>query len=137
MRRGIIYSDVINTVSETYAREILTKEYGENLDDLLKEVRTKLFGILNGVDYETINPETDKLIPFNFSVHNLKSRIKNKIHLQKEFNLEISERIPLLGMVGRLSEQKGIDLLFPCLETLVEEFNCQFVIVGGGSGKYH
>jgi starch synthase len=80
MRRGIIYSDVINTVSETYAREILTKEYGENLDDLLKEVRTKLFGILNGVDYETINPATDKFIPFNFSVVNLKPRIKNKIN---------------------------------------------------------
>ena len=136
MKRGIIYSDVINTVSETYAREILTKEYGENLDDLLKEVRTKLFGILNGVDYDTMNPTTDKFIPFNFSVSNLKPRTKNKIHLQKEFNLEISEKIPLLGMVGRLSEQKGIDLLFPCLETLVEEFNCQFIIVGGGSGKY-
>jgi starch synthase len=99
MRRGIIYSDFVTTVSETYSREILTPEYGERLDDLLKEVRTKIFGILNGIDYEGINPATDKLIPFNFSISNLKERRKNKIHLQKEFNLEPSLDTPLLGMV--------------------------------------
>ncbi|MBZ9578361.1 glycogen synthase [Patescibacteria group bacterium] len=136
MRRGVIYSDIVNTVSETYSREILTKEYGERLDDLLKEVRTKVFGILNGLDYRELNPATDKLIPFNFSISNLKRRIKNKIHLQKEFNLEISLDIPILGMVGRLSGQKGIDLLFPILETLISEFNIQFVAVGAGEAKY-
>jgi len=136
MKRGIIYSDIVNTVSETYAQEIMTPEYGEKLDDLLKEVRTKVFGILNGLDYEQMNPATDKLIPSNFSVSNIKDRIKNKTHLQKEFNLECSEDAPILGMVTRLDEQKGIDLLFPILEILITEFRCQFVIVGGGEGKY-
>jgi len=136
MKRGIIYADVVNTVSETYAREILTEERGEKLDDLLKEVRTKVFGILNGIDYKEMDPATDELIPFNFSISNFQKRIKNKIHLQKEFNLKISPDIPVLGMVGRLSEQKGIDLLFPILEILVSEFDIEFVIVGAGGGKY-
>ncbi|MDI6591612.1 MAG: glycogen/starch synthase [Patescibacteria group bacterium] len=136
MKRGIIFADLVNTVSETYSREIMTKDYGEGLDELLKELRTKVFGILNGLDYQEINPTTDKSIPVNFSISNLQKRVLNKIHLQKEFNLEVSEDIPILGMVSRLDEQKGIDLLFPILETLLSEFNCQFVIVGGGEGKY-
>lgn len=136
MRRGIIYSDIVNTVSETYVQEIMTPEYGEKLDELLREVRTKVFGILNGLDYEGINPATDKLLPFNFSISNLKDRAKNKSQLQKEFNLECSLNKPILGMVTRLDEQKGIDLLFPILEILIAEFNCQFIIVGGGEGKY-
>ena len=136
MRRGIIFSDFVNTVSETYIQEIMTPEYGEKLEDLLKEVRTKVCGILNGLDYEQINPATDKVIPFNFSSSDFKNRIKNKNHLQKEFNLECSEDKPILGMVTRLDEQKGIDLLFPLLEILVAEHNCQFVIIGGGEGKY-
>jgi len=136
LRRGIIYSDIVNTVSETYAQEIMTPEYGEKLDDLLKELRTKIFGILNGLDYEQMNPATDKLIPVNFGPSNLKNRKKNKNQLQKEFNLEISQETPVLGMVARLDEQKGIDLLFPILEILLLEFKVQFVVVGGGEGKY-
>jgi starch synthase len=136
MRRGIIYADFVNTVSENYSREILTKEYGEGLENLLKEVRTKIFGILNGIDYQELNPATDKMIAVNFSLSALRRRIENKIQLQKEFGLEVSEETPVLGMVGRLDEQKGIDLLFPILETLISEFNCQFVIVGGGEPKY-
>jgi len=136
MRRGIIYSEIVSTVSETYAREILTKEYGEGLESLLNEVRTKIYGILNGLDYQQLNPATDKLIPVNFTVSALHRRVLNKIRLQKEFNLKISKNIPLLGMVTRLDEQKGIDLLFPILETLLSEFESQFVIVGGGEAKY-
>ncbi|MBZ9572532.1 glycogen synthase [Patescibacteria group bacterium] len=136
MKRGIISSDLVNTVSETYAREILTPEYGEKLEDLLKEVRTKIFGILNGLDYRELNPATDKLISFNFNTSSLKKRVENKIHLQKEFNLEISQDTPVLGMVTRLDEQKGIDLLFPILEILLSEFKTQFVIVGGGKANY-
>jgi starch synthase len=136
MKRGIIYSDVVNTVSETYSREIMTEEYGEKLDDLLKEVRTKVFGILNGIDYQEINPTTDELIPVNFSVSDLNKRVQNKIHLQKEFNLDPSTEIPLLGMVCRLSGQKGIDLLMPILEALISEFGIQFVVVGNSEGGY-
>lgn len=136
MKRGIIFADVINTVSETYSHEIMTEEYGEKLDDLLKEVRTKVFGILNGIDYQEINPATDKLIPVNFSISTFQKRVENKIHLQKEFNLEPSPDIPLLGMVGRLSPQKGIDLLMPILETLISEFNVQFITIGEGEAKF-
>jgi starch synthase len=136
MRRGIIFADLVNTVSETHAQEIMTPEYGEKLDDLLKEVRTKIFGILNGLDYGEMNPAIDKLIPFNFTISNLRNRTKNKAHLQKEFNLEVSQETPILGMVCRLDEQKGIDLLFPILEILLSEFKVQFVVVGGGEAKY-
>jgi len=136
MKRGIIYSDFVNTVSENYSREILTKEYGEGLDALLKEVRTKLFGILNGIDYQELNPAMDKMIATNFNLSTLRKRAENKIQLQKEFGLEVSSETPIIGMVARLDEQKGIDLLFPILETLISEFDCQFVIVGGGEPKY-
>jgi len=136
IKRGIIYADIVNTVSETYSQEILTKEYGEGLENLLEEVRTKIFGILNGLDYENINPVTDKLIPVNFNSTDLEKRALNKKHLQKEFNLEIAEEIPILGMVGRLDEQKGIDLFFPILENLLSEYNLQFIVIGGGEQKY-
>jgi len=92
--------------------------------------------IMNGLDYQVLNPASDKLIPFNFNIYSLKDRVKNKVHLQKEFNLEASPDIPLLGMVGRLSAQKGIDILMPILETLVTEFNIEFIIIGGGEGNY-
>jgi len=136
MKRGIIYADLINTVSETYSKEILTKDYGEGLDELLKEVRTKVFGVLNGIDYKELNPATDRAIQFNFNLYEFKKRIKNKTHLQKEFNLEGSEEIPLLGMVTRLYEQKGIDLLFPIMEFLLSDFNLEFIVVGEGEAKY-
>ena len=136
MKRGILYSDAVNTVSENYSKEILTKDYGEGLYSLLKEVRTKLFGILNGIDYKELNPRTDKNIFLNFSRHNLKNRIKNKTYLQKEFNLEVSPDIPMVGMVTRLSEQKGMDLLFPIMDVLLSDFNMQFIIVGEGDAKY-
>ncbi|MDD5145976.1 MAG: glycogen/starch synthase [Candidatus Pacebacteria bacterium] len=136
MKRGIIYSDAVNTVSETYSKEILTKDYGEGLDELLKEVRTKIYGILNGISYKDLNPATDKNIPFNFSLHDIKKRGKNKSNLQKEFNLEVSQDIPLIGMVTRLYEQKGIDLLFPIMEVLLSDFNLEFIIVGEGDAKY-
>lgn len=136
LKRGIIYADFINTVSETYAQEILTKDYGEGLEELLKEVRVKLTGILNGLDYQEFNPAVDKKIVSNFNASALSKRTANKIHLQKEFNLDISEEIPLLGIVGRLDEQKGLDLLFSTLEIIINEFGAQFVIVGGGEPKY-
>ncbi|MBI2644261.1 MAG: glycogen synthase [Candidatus Wildermuthbacteria bacterium] len=136
VKRGILYSDLVNTVSETYAKEILTKEYGEGLEDLLQEVRTKVFGILNGLDHKELNPATDPSLVKNFTIRNLKDRVENKLHLQKEFNLDMGEDIPVLGMVGRLYEQKGIDLLFPILEVLLAEHMIEFVVVGGGEPEY-
>jgi starch synthase len=136
MKRGIIYSDVVSTVSENYSKEILTEDYGEGLNDLLKEVRTKVFGILNGIDYKEYDPKTDKNVSFNFSSGDFSARAKNKAHLQKEFNLDASPDIPLLGMVARICEQKGFDLLMPVMDVLLSDFNLQFIIVGEGDAKY-
>lgn len=136
MRRGIMYADIVNTVSENYAKEILTPVYGEKLDQLLKEVRTKLYGVLNGLDYSEFNPATDKIIYANYSRSHLENRIKNKLALQREFNLPESKDVPIIGMVGRLDEQKGFELLMPILESIIKEYGVQFVSVGGGDARY-
>ena len=136
MKRGIIYSDVVNTVSESYSREILTPEYGEGLDKLLLEVRSKLFGITNGIDYEDFDPATDPLVPYNFNVHMIHERVKNKLALQKEFGLPQGEEHFLVGMVSRMTEQKGMDILLECLPRFLEGFDAQFIVVGGGEEKY-
>lgn len=134
MKRGILYSDAINAVSPTYSREILTPEYGEGLDMLLLELRSKLFGVLNGIDYEAFDPETDNYIAKNFSVKSIENRLENKYALQKEFGLPVSEKIPLFGFVGRLTHQKGVDLILQGMRYLIKDFNVQFILVGGGDG---
>ncbi|OIP97392.1 starch synthase [candidate division WWE3 bacterium CG09_land_8_20_14_0_10_39_24] len=136
MRRGIIYASAVNTVSETYSREILTPEYGERLDNLLMELRSKLFGIVNGIDYSEFDPQTDKFLAKNYNPSTLKSRALNKTALQKEFGLAEDSSIPVLAYEGRLDLQKGLDLIFAVLWPLLRDFNVQFVQVGGGSGHY-
>jgi len=136
LKRGIIYADLINTVSETYSREIMTAEHGEGLDELLREVRTKVFGVLNGLDYNEFNPITDKIIKENFSVNALDKRVLNKIDLQREFGLLQDEKIPLISFCSRLTSQKGIDLLIEILPKLLEELDLQFIVVGTGSNRY-
>ena len=136
MKRGIIYADLVNTVSETYAREILTPEYGEGLEKLLLEVRTKLFGVVNGIDYEEFNPADDPLVPVNYDANHLGDRVKNKIALQKEFGLPVDEKKFVVGMVSRLTEQKGIEILLEALPHLLAEIDFQFIVVGGGEGRY-
>ncbi len=136
MKRGIIYADVVNTVSETYAREILTPEYGEGLDKLLLEVRSKLFGITNGLDYEDWNPKNDPIVPFAYDIHTIDQRAKNKIILQKEFGLPEGEEHFVFGISARLTEQKGIDLLLEVLPAFLSEFDAQFIVNGGGEGKF-
>ncbi|MDP2735649.1 MAG: glycogen/starch synthase [bacterium] len=136
IRRGIIYSDVVNTVSESYAREILTPEYGEGLDKLLLEVRSKLFGVTNGIDYEELNPKTDPLVPYNFDSRSINNRIKNKIALQKEFGLPEGQEHFVLGVVSRLSEQKGFDIMLEALPQFLSSFDAQFIAIGGGEEKY-
>lgn len=136
MKRGIIYADAINTVSETYAREILTPEYGEGLDRLLLEVRSKLFGITNGLDYEDYDPETDPLIPKPYNFHTIDRREINKRALQKEFGLPEGEQHFVIGMVSRLTEQKGLDILLEALPSFLSELDAQFIVVGGGEEKY-
>ncbi len=135
LRRGIMYSDLLTTVSPTYAKEILKPEFGEGLDGLLLEMRGKLFGVLNGVDADRFNPATDKLIAENFTVNTLEQRVKNKLALQEEFDLEQNEKIPILAFVGRMEEQKGVDLIVDVMYPLLKDFNVQFIAVGGGDSR--
>lgn len=128
--RGIIYADWVNTVSETHAREILTQGYDEGLEKTLNRYRGKLSGILNGIDTKEFNPLTDPLIKQNYSRKSLYLRKKNKADLQLKFGLPVNERIPILAYSGRLSKQKGIDLLLECLPKLAAEFNFQCIILG-------
>lgn len=136
LKRGIIYADAVNTVSESYAREILTEEYGAGLHNLFKELRGKLYGILNGLDYDDYNPQTDKIIKRNFSLGTLHLREENKIDLQKEFNLEINPKIPILAISGRLDEQKGLELVMETADYILTELDVQMIILGGGQIKY-
>lgn len=132
MRRGIMYADVISTVSATYAEEILTPEYGEQLEELLAKRRTVLHGILNGIDYEMWNPEKDSLLPHRFSVSSLKERAKNKAALQERFGLPQEPNAFLVGIVARLLKQKGFDLLYSTMEPALKELPIQLVLVGEG-----
>ena len=136
MRRGIKYADIINTVSSNYAKEIMTPDYGELLDDLLKERRSRVYGVLNGIDYETINPETDIHLVQNYNVKNLKKRISNKTELQERFNLPVKKDAFVIGIVSRLDEQKGFNLLLPVIEPLLKQLGFQLVVLGSGDGRY-
>ena len=111
MRRGILFADVVNTVSPNYAQEITTPDYGEMLDGLLAERRSRLSGILNGIDYTSNDPTANPYIEYKYSVKNLNDRQKNKAVLQRKFNLEEEPSTPLVAIVSRLAEQKGMDLV--------------------------
>jgi starch synthase len=136
MRRGIIYADLINTVSPTYAREILNEELGEKLNGLLSERRSILFGILNGIDTDSFNPLTDPNIATNYSINNLDRRIENKIALQKHFGLPVDENKFVIGIVSRMDGQKGFDLIIQIADSLIQNVDFQLVIVGTGSNEY-
>ena len=136
MARGIFFADVINTVSERHAKEILTPEFGEKLDPLLRERQDRLFGILNGIDYETMNPATDRHIAQNYDVDRLQKRSVNKLALQREADLEEGELVPLIGLVSRLSDQKGFDILGDVIDHLLG-LDVQLVLMGTGDPHYH
>ena len=136
LKRGVIYADAVNTVSENHAAEITTEQFGEGLHNLFREIRVKLFGILNGIDHASWNPETDTLIAANFSSRTPGKRAENKKDLQKIFHLDQDPMIPLLGFVGRLHSQKGIELLRTVLPRVLAERRAQFVMVGTGDRGY-
>jgi len=136
MKGGIIYADVVNTVSEEYAKEIQTPEYGYKLDGLLRAFSYKLTGVINGLDYSIWDPAKDQIIYKNYDKNSLDKKSENKSSLQKELNLPIEKEVPLLGTVGRLSDQKGFDLLTPVIGKMLDE-NIQFVLLGTGEEKFH
>ena len=136
MKSAILYSDMVTTVSPTYAKEILTDEYGEGLQSILNMKRDNLVGIINGIDYDVNNPEKDPNILHHFNVENWKTeKVKNKLALQREVGLPEDEKTPLIGIVTRLTWQKGLDLILPKMEELVGR-ECQVVILGAGERKY-
>lgn len=136
MLRGIMYSDAIITVSPNYAKEILAPEYGEGLDKLLSEKRQNLYGILNAIDYDIYNPQTTPHIPFNYTYKNLENKQKNKSELQKRFGLPQDEKIFLIGIVSRLTEQKGFDLIEEIIEPVLKYLPVQLVCLGDGESRY-
>lgn len=132
MRRGIMYADMVNTVSQKYAEEITTEEYGAGLDRLLSHKRGKLIGILNGIDYETNNPATDKLLAARYDARNPEVRSANKIALQRRLGLLENKSAFLVGIVSRITRQKGFDLLKPIIEPFLRLTGAQLAVVGTG-----
>jgi len=136
LKGGIVFSDFINTVSPTYSEEIQGAELGFGLEGVLVKRKEVLCGILNGIDYSIWNPKTDKIIVNNFSPSDPSGKRKNKENLQEICNLPKKPQLPLFGMVTRLVDHKGLDILVPELEKICR-MGLQMVILGLGENKYH
>ncbi len=135
MKGAINYSDKIIAVSPNYAKEILTYDYGEGMDWTLRNNEYKLKGILNGIDYKIFNPETDKHIKYNYNASNTDNKEKCKQDVMKDFWLEYKKDRPLIAMISRLVEQKGIDLL-KAVENELRNLNADIIILGTGEKRY-
>lgn len=135
--RGIYYSDAITTVSEFYAQQIQTPEFGEQLDPLLRDKRERLFGITNRIDTAKLDPATDPYIVSRYDSLALEQRQVNKAHLQRNLGLLEDERAPLIGMVSRLTKIKGFDLFVDLMDSLMNNLPVQFVVQGMGDPTYH
>lgn len=135
LKAGIVYADFVTTVSPTYAKEIQTEEYGCRLDGLLRSRSSKLIGILNGIDYDVWNPAKDPILAKQYSKSTIEKKEANKAALQKETGLPGKADVPLLGMVSRVTEQKGFDILIPALPELLRE-GVQIVLLGAGEKKF-
>ena len=135
LKGGILYADAITTVSERYAQEITTAEFGFGLEGVLKQRQKDLYGILNGVDYSVWNPETDRYLAAKYDAKSLDKKVENKKALCNQFKLPFQAETPLIGMVTRLVEQKGIDLVVDGIDELMKR-GIQMVILGTGEEKY-
>lgn len=136
LKGGIVFSDAVITVSRKYMEEIQTPELGGGLEGVLRDRREDLYGILNGVDYADWSPEIDSFIKQKYSPADLKGKKECKADLQREFGLTGNEEIPLIGIISRLAEQKGFDLIAAIAEELMK-LGIQIVILGTGEEKYH
>lgn len=134
MKAGISFADIITTVSEKYAEEILTPEFGYGMETVLQYRKDSLFGILNGIDETVWNPETDEFIPYNYTFDTIKVKEKNKKALLNKYNLPYKKDTPVIGIITRLAVQKGIDLILDSMEYLLS-LDIQWLFLG--SGEYH
>ena len=135
LKAGIVYADRVNTVSPTYAGETLTAECGEKLEGVLADKGDHYQGILNGLDYRVFHPRTDRHIPANYSYMRLDGKKACREALTRQFGLE-ADGIPVAAVISRLVDQKGLDLLASCIESVVAEGKCALVVLGSGDPKY-
>ena len=135
LKSGIVFSDMITTVSPRYAREIMTEVYGCGLDGVIRARQERLVGILNGVDYSEWNTETNPLLRFNYSISDFTGKTRQKAALQAEMGLPVDPSIPLFGTISRLADQKGIDIAITALEEMLAT-RMQFVVLGSGDPEF-
>lgn len=135
MKAGLVYADWITTVSPSYSEEIQTAYYGERLDGIIRGRKAQVSGVINGIDIKDYNPETDKNIPANYSAKDLTNKAVCKAALQKSLDLEVNPNVPIIGMVGRLSNQKGLDLVDYVIADLLSK-DIQLVVLGMGDSRY-
>lgn len=136
MKAGLYFADKISTVSNTYAQEIKTPWYGEKLDGILRERSSDIWGIVNGIDYDEYNPKEDLYIESKFDANSFSNeKMKNKMKLQKELGLPVKGDVPMISIVSRLTNQKGIDLIINCADRLLRQ-DIQLVILGTGDYGY-
>ncbi len=136
LKGGLVYADTLTTVSPRYVKETQTKEYGSGMEGVLQARREDYAGIINGIDPGEWDPEKDPELPSHFSAGDLKGKALNKAKLQKENQFKAAGRIPLFGIVTRLADQKGFDILAPAIEGLMKR-GIQLVLLGTGDEKYH
>jgi starch synthase len=136
LKTGVLYADWLTTVSPTYANEILGPSYGMGLQDLLAQRQDSLVGILNGVDTHEWNPQNDEHIPYSYDARAISGKKKNKLALMKELQLDSSDDIPLLGIVSRLTPQKGIELIQAVVPHLLRQRRFALAVLGSGESHY-
>lgn len=136
MKGGIVYADKVTTVSRTYAEEIQYEYFGEGLNGLLRSLGDRLTGIVNGIDNESYNPRTDRHLLYPYGSKNLQLKIDNKAALQHQLGLPEQRRVPMVAMVTRLVEAKGLDLVMRIIDELLNQEDMQFVLLGVGDHEY-
>ena len=136
LKGGIVYADAVSMVSPSYANDITTPEGGEGLDGLMQARRNVLYGILNGLDYEEYNPLKDPYIEYHFSKDDMANKRMNKIQLQKTLGLPISDDTFMIGIVSRMTDQKGFDLIAYVMEEMLNSMDVQFAVLGTGEARY-